>query len=120
MRKTILCVDDSPTIRMLVNKALGGDWDIIEAEDGMDGLEKSKGMDIDLFIVDLHMPKLDGFGFVREIKSSDKHKNIPVIFLTTDSSASNKNVGKELGVQGWIVKPFDPSSLVKVVNLLIG
>lgn len=121
MAKKVMCVDDSSTIRMLVKKALGPEgYEIIEAENGKEGLEKCESDAMDLFIVDVNMPVMDGFEFVKGIKAVDSHKEKPVIFLTTESSAEKKSLGKELGVNGWVVKPFDPPSLVKVVKMLAG
>ncbi len=121
MGKTVMCVDDSSTIRMLVKKALEpAGFDIVEAENGQDGLDKSTGKDITLFIVDVNMPVMDGFDFVKNIKGKSEFAGTPVVFLTTESSAQKKQLGKELGVNGWIVKPFDPPSLVKVVTMLTG
>ena len=121
MGKTVMCVDDSSTIRMLVKKALEPEgFEIVEAENGQDGLDKSAGKDITLFIVDVNMPVMDGFEFVKSIKGNSTFGDTPIIFLTTESSAQKKQIGKELGVNGWIVKPFDPPSLIKVVNMLTG
>ena len=121
MARQVMCVDDSSTIRMLVKKALEPEgYEIVEAENGKEGLDKIGGQDIALFIVDVNMPVMDGFDFVKNIKEDTKVKDKPVIFLTTESSAQKKELGKELGVNGWIVKPFDPPSLVKVVNMLLG
>jgi two-component system chemotaxis response regulator CheY len=121
MGKTVMCVDDSSTIRMLVKKALEPEGcEILEAENGEEGLRKAGEKPIDLFIVDVNMPVMDGFEFVKGIKARPDVADKPVVFLTTESSAQKKQVGKELGVNGWIVKPFDPPSLVKIVNMLTG
>lgn len=120
MGKTIMCVDDSGTVRMLVKKALEPEgYSVIEAENGEDGLKKLNAT-ISLFLVDINMPVLDGFAFVRKLKEGVQTKTVPVVFLTTESSAQKKELGKELGVNGWIVKPFDPPSLTKVVKMLTG
>ncbi len=119
MSKKVMCVDDSSTIRMLVKKALEPEgYVIVDAENGQDGLERCEGETIDCFIVDVNMPVMDGFEFVRSLKSNSSFKAKPIIFLTTESSAEKKTLGKELGVNGWVVKPFDPPSLVKVVKML--
>jgi two-component system, chemotaxis family, chemotaxis protein CheY len=121
MSKKVMCVDDSSTIRMLVKKALEPEgFEIVEAENGQDGLDKLSGQDISVFIVDVNMPVMDGFDFVKEIRGKSDFASTPIVFLTTESSAQKKQMGKELGVNGWIVKPFDPPSLVKVVNMLVG
>lgn len=121
MGKKILCVDDSPTIRMLVKKSLTPEgFDILEAEDGQKALDESKGQDISLFIVDVNMPVMNGFEFVKKIKTIPEFGSTPIVFLTTESAAEKKAMGKELGVNGWIVKPFDGPSLVKLTHMLIG
>ncbi len=118
--KTVLCVDDAKTIRMLVKKALEPEgYAVIEAENGAEGLEQCGKTDIDFFLVDVNMPVMDGFGFVEGLKKMDKYAASPVVFLTTESSADKKEMGKKLGVNGWIVKPFEPASLIKVVKMLL-
>ena len=117
--KKILCVDDSATIRLLVKKTLQPEgYELVEASNGHEALKKSETEDIALFLVDINMPVMDGFEFVKKLKEIDRYKKTPVIFLTTESSTQKKEMGKKLGVNGWIVKPFDPPSLVKVVKML--
>ncbi len=118
--KTILCIDDAKTIRMLVKKALEPEgYTVVEAENGKDGLDKCNGSEINFFLVDVNMPVMDGFEFVKELKKKEKYSSVPVVFLTTESSADKKAMGKDLGVNGWIVKPFEPAGLIKVVNMLV-
>jgi two-component system, chemotaxis family, chemotaxis protein CheY len=117
---TILCVDDSNTIRMLVKKALEPEgFTIMEAENGKLGLEAAKAGKVDACIVDVNMPEMDGFGFVEGLRKEASYANTPIIFLTTESSEEKKSRGAALGVKGWIVKPFDPPSLVKVMKMLL-
>lgn len=119
MNGRILCIDDSATIRMLLKKTLESEgFEVVEANDGREGLSKTQAHSIDLFIVDVNMPVMDGFEFVGKIKQTD-HANAPIIFLTTESTVEKKQLGKGLGISGWIVKPFDPPSLIKVVNMLL-
>lgn len=121
MAKEILCIDDSSTIRILVKKSLEGqDYKITEAEHGLDGLNKAKASSYALIIVDVNMPEMDGFTCVAEIKKLPAYAKTPIVFLTTESSAQKKEMGKTLGVAGWIVKPFEPESLQKIVKMLIG
>lgn len=113
-----MCVDDSPTIRMLVKQNLGPQgFEIVEASNGQEGLDKLSS-DISLFLVDVNMPVMNGFDFVKSLKSDSAFSSKPVVFLTTESGVDKKSVGKELGVNGWIVKPFEPESLVKIVTML--
>ena len=120
MGKKVLCIDDSPTIRKLVHKALDpAGYDIVEAENGRQAIGLSDG-GVDLFIVDVHMPEMDGFEFVEAIKKRSDVSGKPIVFLTTESSEEKKERGKHLGVNGWIVKPFEPEALAKVVAMLTG
>jgi len=115
----IMCIDDSPSIRILVKKALAGEgYDIAEAGNGQEALERLSP-DIAMFIVDVNMPHMNGFEFVEKLKKDSLYSAKPVIFLTTESSDDKKKTGKELGVNGWIVKPFEPESLQKIVKLLL-
>ena len=118
MSAKVMCVDDSPTIRMLVRQNLvPKGFDIIEASNGQEGLDKLSS-DITLFLVDVNMPVMNGFDFVKTIKADSNYSNKPVVFLTTESGVDKKTLGKELGVNGWIVKPFEPESLIKIVGML--
>lgn len=119
MAVKIMCVDDSPTIRSLMEQSLTPEgFDVVTAENGKDALAKLSH-DIGMFIVDVNMPEMDGFAFVKNLKEKDAFKGKPVVFLTTESAADKKQQGKELGVNGWIVKPFEPESLLKVINMLV-
>ncbi len=120
MSKTVFCVDDSATIRMLVKKTLeGSGYEVREAEHGVDALAKIQADGkADLFIVDVNMPEMDGFTFVKELKGLAAHAKTPVVFLTTEAGADKKSMGKDLGVSGWIVKPFEEPALVKIVEML--
>jgi len=103
---------------MLVKQNLGPQgFDIIEASNGQEGLDKLSS-DIGLFLVDVNMPVMNGFDFVKSLKADSSYSSKPVVFLTTESGVEKKSVGKELGVNGWIVKPFEPESLVKIVTML--
>ncbi len=120
MAKKVMCIDDSNTIRMLVEKTLvPAGYEVVGAENGQDALDKLN-TDIELFIVDVNMPVMNGFEFVENLKQKPEYKAIPVIFLTTDSSAEKKEKGKAIGINGWVVKPFEPDSFLKVINMLAG
>lgn len=118
MGKKVLSVDDSPTIRKLIHKALDpAGYEVHEAENGKEAL-KIADPSFDLFVVDVHMPEMDGFEFVGAIKAKPELAGKPVVFLTTESSDDKKERGKSLGVNGWIVKPFEPEALIKVAAML--
>ncbi len=120
MGKTILAVDDSASIRQMVSFTLkGAGYNVVEAVDGEDGFTKSNGTSVDMVITDLNMPKLDGIGLIKKLRSNPKYKFIPIIMLTTESQAEKKQAGKSAGATGWIVKPFKPDQLLGVVKKVL-
>ncbi len=114
----ILLIDDFATIRLAVKKSLaGGDYEFIEATDGQKGLEiAEKNPDTHLVICDLNMPNLDGFGFVEKFRKLPGREKTPVFLLTTESSPEAKTKAKALGVTGWMIKPFNPESMLAAVK----
>lgn len=120
MQKRILVVDDSATVRQAVRIPLQkSDYCCIEAADGRDALDKLAAGKFDLIITDINMPNLDGFGFVQAVRKSPGARFTPIIILTTESSEEMKRKGKASGASGWIVKPFQPEQLLKVIRLLV-
>ncbi len=107
MKKCILVVDDSSTVRKFVSVSLSMQgFEVVTACDGMDALEKLPQRKYDLVITDLNMPTMDGFEFIRNLKSNPEYKDLPVIILTSLSDEANKEEGKKLGVGSYVVKPF--------------
>ncbi len=120
MSKTILIVDDSASIRQVVGIALrGAGYDVVEACDGSDALNKLDGRKIHLVISDVNMPIMDGITFVKELKKHPKYKFTPVIMLTTESQEEKKKQGQEAGAKAWVVKPFKPDQMLTAVSKLI-
>jgi two-component system, chemotaxis family, chemotaxis protein CheY len=123
MNKTIriMTVDDSASMRQMVSFTLkGAGYDVVEATDGRDALEKMERHSIHMLITDINMPNLDGIGLVRKVRSHAVYRFIPIILLTTESQDSRKQEGKTAGATGWIVKPFKPDQLLNVVKKVIG
>ena len=121
MSKSILAVDDSASIRQMVCftlKAAG--YDVTEAVDGMDGLEKAKSKGYNLVLTDQNMPRMDGITLIKNLRSLPQYRVTPTLMLTTESSDAMKAKGKEAGATGWLVKPFDPAKLVELVKKVIG
>lgn len=120
MGKTILIVDDSPSVRQVVGIALkGAGYDVIEGCDGKDALTKLDGRKIHLIISDVNMPNMDGITFVKEVKKLGGYKFTPIIMLTTESQESKKKEGQEAGARAWVVKPFQPAQMLAAVSKLI-
>ncbi|WP_429127069.1 response regulator [Aeromonas veronii] len=120
MGKTILIVDDSATIRQVVGMTLkGAGYEVMEASDGKDALNKLDGKKINLIISDVNMPNMDGITFVKEAKKLVNYKFTPVIMLTTESQDSKKQEGQAAGAKAWVVKPFQPEQMLAAVAKLI-
>lgn len=118
---TIMGVDDSPSMRQMVQftlKAAG--YDVVDAVDGVDALEKISGQTIDLFLTDVNMPRMDGITLIKEIRGLPEHKFTPILMLTTESGEDKKSEGKAAGATGWIVKPFNPDQLLSTIQRVLG
>lgn len=119
--KTVLAVDDSGSLRQMVAFVLkDAGYDVIEAVDGNDGLEKAKRQMVDLVLTDQNMPGMDGLSLIRALRGMKNYRQVPIVMLTTESGDEIKAQGRAAGANGWMVKPFDPSRLTEVVKKLIG
>jgi two-component system chemotaxis response regulator CheY len=117
MNKLVLTVDDSAAIReMLAYVLKSAGHKVVEAEDGMDGLQKALANAFDLVITDQSMPKMDGITLVKALRALPQYKTTPILLLTTESSDAMKDEGRLAGATGWLVKPFDPNKLIEVVQ----
>ena len=120
MGKTILVVDDSASLRQVVNLTLqSAGYDVIEACDGKDALSKLSGRKVNLIISDVNMPVMDGIAFVKEVKQSPTHRFTPIIMLTTESQEAKKQEGQAAGAKAWVVKPFKPEQMLAAVSKLV-
>ncbi len=115
--RTVLTVDDSKTIREMVGFTLkNAGFEVLEAEDGEQGLSVLNSNTPDLILSDVNMPNMDGFTFVKALRQLPQFKVTPVLMLTTEAGDDKKKAGREVGATGWIVKPFDPEKLLQVVE----
>ena len=115
--KTVLVVDDSPTIRQQASFILNKEgYEVIEAEDGEKGIETLKNnKDLALIISDINMPNMNGLDMLKKIRELKEFDHIPIFMLTTESDPSKIKIAQENGANGWMVKPFDPKTLVKIL-----
>lgn len=97
----------------------GAGYQVVEAVDGQDALEKAETHDIDLVLADQNMPRLDGIGLTRKLREHPKFKSTPILILTTESSEQMKQAGRAAGATGWLVKPFDPNRLIEVIQKVL-
>jgi two-component system chemotaxis response regulator CheY len=117
----ILTVDDSPSIRMAIRIALSSSgYQVAEAGDGREGLEKAAASKFDMIITDLNMPNMNGLEMIREIRKLPVQAGTPIIFLTTESDDGLKQEAKAAGATGWLVKPFVAENLLKVTRKVLG
>lgn len=121
MAKTILAVDDSGSLRQMVAFSLkAAGYEVIEAVDGNDGLNKARKHTVDLVLTDQNMPGMDGLSLIRMLRGMTSYQRVPILMLTTESSEEMKAQGRAAGASGWLVKPFDPQRLAEVVKKVIG
>ncbi len=113
----ILIVDDDPHIRELASLFLRKDgFDVLEAADGVEALSKLEAVKVDLAIIDVMMPKMDGWELCQEIRQTF---DIPILMLTAKGETSQKLKGFQLGTDDYVVKPFEPLELVARVHALL-
>lgn len=116
----ILIVDDSLSMRNMIMVTLNSKgYEIVIAVDGEDGLKKAQNEQFDCVLTDIHMPNKDGLSFVRDLRGMPGYKFIPILILTTDSNADRKQDGRNAGATGWLVKPFNPSALIKTIEKVL-
>lgn len=117
--KRVMAVDDSATVRQVLNMTLSGaGYDVIEAVDGDDALQKMDAADVDVLVTDLNMPNLDGVGLIEQVRRRPGNRFLPIIMLTTESSPDKKQAGKAAGASGWITKPFKPEQILSVLRMI--
>ena len=120
MTTTILTVDDSRTMRDMLRLTLtAAGFRVVQAVDGEDGLNVLDGEKPSAIITDINMPKLDGFGFIARVRADGRYAGVPILVLTTESSAEKKAQARQAGATGWIVKPFDADKLIDVVRRVV-
>jgi two-component system chemotaxis response regulator CheY len=119
MGKQILVVDDSATMRQMLQFTLSSaNFDVVEAGDGQEAVNKlTSGIaKPSVVITDLNMPVMDGMALIKQIRGMGAYKFTPILMLTTEASDEKKKEGRAAGATGWIVKPFNPDQLLKVIQ----
>ena len=120
MPKRITVIDDSASLREAVRGTLTeAGYDVLDAADGEDALERLDGRKVDLMICDVHMPGMDGIAFVRRVKRLPDYRFVPIIMLTSESSEEGKQAGQVAGARAWIVKPFHAAQILHAVSKLM-
>ena len=125
MTANILVIDDAATVRMYHRKMLGdAGWTIEEAINGVEALEKvaaqPKDQPFDLYVVDINMPKMDGYTFVRELRRLGHVPQAPVLMVSTEAQAHDATAAHDAGANCYLVKPARPAELVLTAALMLG
>jgi two-component system chemotaxis response regulator CheY len=120
LAKTALVVDDSVSIREMVSFTLkSAGFAVVQSGNGEEGLSALDRQAVDLIITDLNMPVMDGITFIQRLRARTKSKFTPVLMLTTESHDAKKQAAKTAGATAWLVKPFNPEQLLKVVAKVV-
>ena len=121
MAHRILIVEDSPTMRQLLVFALRRlkDVDIVEAQDGMDGLRKVSSDHFDLALIDINMPVMDGLKLISLIRGDEALKEIPIVVITTEGANEDRRRAIELGANEYLCKPIQANQVLSVVKGLL-
>jgi two-component system chemotaxis response regulator CheY len=115
--KRILTIDDSKTMRDMLRMTLvDAGYVVLQAVDGLDGLDVLKKERVDVVITDINMPKMDGYGVIRHLRADAGYDDTPILVLSTENDQKTKDIGRDAGATGWLVKPFDPDQLVEIVK----
>lgn len=124
-RPRVLVVDDAATVRLYHRKLLGdAGWQTEEAVNGFEALEhvhaQPPGQAYDLYVVDINMPRMDGYSFVRELRRLDARHQAPVMMVSTEARSQDASSAFDAGANGYLVKPARPAELVLSAALLLG
>jgi len=115
-KKKVLIVDDEEPIRLLVFSILGKDYIVIEASDGGEAISVAHRQKPDLILMDILMPRVDGYTACYRLKNDAVTKAIPVVMLTVIGYELNKKLSQEIGADGYITKPFNPQELRDMID----
>jgi two-component system alkaline phosphatase synthesis response regulator PhoP len=118
-KKRILIADDEPGIRLTLGRLLDRSYTVLEATNGEEAVEIAKGQKPDLILMDLIMPKVDGYAACAQIKADPATRGIPVVVLTAIGHELNKKFATEMGAQAYITKPFSIQGLMDVITPLL-
>jgi DNA-binding response OmpR family regulator len=119
-KKRILIVDDENDILIVLRFRLeANNYEVLTASDGQEGLNKARTEKPDLIILDLMLPKLDGYKVCRMLKFDESYKSIPIIMFTAKVQQKDEELGKEMGADAYVTKPFEPEILLEKIRELL-
>jgi CheY-like chemotaxis protein len=118
-KKKILIADDERDVRLLIRKMLDKDYILLEVTNGEEAVETAKAQQPDLILMDLIMPKMDGYTACSQIKADQATRGIPVVILTAVGHELNKKFATEMGAAEYVTKPFNTHDLLDVISRLL-
>jgi two-component system chemotaxis response regulator CheY len=117
--KTIMTVDDSATVRLCLEATLAeAGYQVVQAVDGADAMNKLQDRKVDMLVTDLNMPNMDGVSLIKSVRSTPGHRFMPILMLTSETQPELKQAGKLAGASAWVTKPFRPENLLAVVQMV--
>ena len=119
-KKTVLLVDDEPDLlESLAIRFKASGYNVLTAIDGLDALQKARTLSPNLIILDLMLPKMDGYKVARLLKFDNRYSHIPILILSARGQDLDKEMGKNAGADDYMVKPFDSLDLISRVKRLL-
>jgi len=116
-RGKVLVVDDEEYIQHILNFSFGAEgYDVVTAADGEEAIKKAKSEKPDIIVLDIMMPKMDGYEACKRLKTDPSTKSIPVILLTAKGREVDRKLGSQAGADDYVVKPFSPGRLIERVE----
>lgn len=120
-RFNALVVEDSPPMRKMIVFALSRvrELDVVEADDGVDALRRIAGTKFDIIITDINMPILDGLKLVKRLRADDNYKDVPIVIITTEGAAEDRQRALTLGANAYITKPIQAQQVISLVREIL-
>ena len=119
-RPLIMVVDDSLTVRKITSRLLQREgFDVVTAKDGIDALQVLSEQTPDVILLDIEMPRMDGFEFTKTIKADAKHSHVPIIMITSRTAEKHRNLARELGVDLYLGKPYQEEDLLRSLREML-
>lgn len=114
---TLLAIDDSPSVRQMIRVTFASaGFEIIEAADGLEALQKAASTTIDIVVTDLNMPRMNGLAFIRHLRARPSYHGLPIIVLTTESDQGSRKEASAAGASAWITQPFNAQALLDIAR----
>jgi chemosensory pili system protein ChpA (sensor histidine kinase/response regulator) len=121
MQNIVMVVDDSLTVRRVTQRLLTREgYQVVLAKDGVDALEHLQSVTPDVMLVDIEMPRMDGFDLTRNVRDDERTRNIPIIMITSRTAAKHRNYALELGVNEYLGKPYQEDQLLALIAGFVG